>query len=274
MRPAVSGRVKQSTHDIAHRDNEHRNRNDGRVEHVRHVQDEDKENLRNAPNCRKPENGETDDRVPPRGGEVAPGRTHLQSIVRGADPDEERGKSRKHAKPEVNPERKINAHRRIGPTRKPHRKECRTGSTENAKRHVPRVNLDQVFGLDHLLHYTELGRSENGEENTIESQQAVCNPFGTRHITNDNCDNGSKHSHRRPCHHAALVEAPRKVARRRHHENGRREDGDLEQHAAPPEGRTFEREGEPTLEMDEKSHLDKNAAEGKNKEWNSTGVLA
>ena len=264
---------RKRTQHVAHRDDEHRNRDDRRVEHVRHVLDEDEENLRDAPDGGKSEDGEAHNRVPPRGREIAPGRTELQGIVGSADADEERRESRKRAKPEVNPEREIDAHRRIGPSRKPHREERCAGGTEHGKCHVPRVDFHEVFALDHLLHDTEFGRGENREEDAVKAEQAVSDPFGTSHITDNDSDNGGEHSHRRPGHHAALVEAAREITCRRHHENGRRENGDLEQHAAPPEGRAFERKGEPALEMDKKSHLDENTAKNKKQERNRARVF-
>ena len=69
------------------------------------------------------------------------------------------------------------------------------------------------------------------------------------------------------------METPGEVARGRHHEDAGCENGDLEQHAAPPERGSFERERKPALEVDEKSHLHEDAAKDENKVRDNTGVL-
>ena len=80
---------RKRTQHITHRDDKHRNRYDGRVEHVRHVLDKDEEYLRDPPNGGKSKDGKAHNRMPPRGSEIAPGRTELQGIVRSADADKE-----------------------------------------------------------------------------------------------------------------------------------------------------------------------------------------
>ena len=62
---------RKRTQHVAHRNDKHRYRDDRRVEHVRHVLDEDEEYLRNTPDGGKPENSKAHNRVPPRGREVA-----------------------------------------------------------------------------------------------------------------------------------------------------------------------------------------------------------
>ena len=93
-------------------------------------------------------------------------------------------------------------------------------------------------------------------------------------VAHDNRDDGGEHAHGRPRHHAALVVVAREVACRWHHEDARGKDGDLQKHAAPPEGGAFEREGEPTLEMDEQAHLNENAAKDKQQKQRGTRILA
>ena len=101
---------------VAHRNDEHRNRDNRRVEHVRHVLDKDEEYLRYTPDGRQPKDGKAHNRVPPRSCKIATGRTEFQGVVRSANTDEECCKSRKSTKPKINPKRKFNAHRRIRPT--------------------------------------------------------------------------------------------------------------------------------------------------------------
>ena len=69
------------------------------------------------------------------------------------------------------------------------------------------------------------------------------------------------------------MESSGKEARGRHHEDAWGENGDLEQHTAPPERGTFERERQPTLEVDEESHLHEDGTKDKNKVCDNTGVL-
>ncbi len=259
---------------VAQRDDEHRDGDDGRVEHVGHVLDEHQEYLSDAPECREPEDGEADNGMAPCGGEIAHGGAEPERVVVLAHADAESGDGCDDAEAEVNPQRKVDADGGIGPPGKSHREERGTRRAEDGVHHVPGVNLDEVFAFDHLLHDSELGRGEHGEEYAVEAQQAVGDPFGARHVAHDDRDDGGEHPDGAPCHHATLAEVPREVAGRGHHEDAGGEDGDLEQHAAPPERGTLEREGEPALEMDEQAHLHKDAAKDEQQEREDAGVLA
>ena len=155
------------TDKVTRGNDEHRYGNDRRVEHVVHALDEYEEYLRYAPEGGEPEDGEPHDGVAPGGGKIAHGGAHLELVVRYARADEEGGKGRKCAEPEVNPERKVDAYRGIGAARKPHREKRRTRGAEHGKRHVPRVYLHEVLVLDDFLHYPEFCRSEDREEHAV-----------------------------------------------------------------------------------------------------------
>ena len=199
--------------------------------------------MRDAPEGGKTEDGKSYDGVAPRGGEVSHGGAELERIVLGPHADAESRNGRDDAQAEVNPEGEFNADGRIGPARKSHGEKCRACRTEGGKRHIPGVDFHEVFAFDHFLHDTELCRSEYREENPVQAEESVGDPFRTRHVAYDNRDDGSEHSYRCPGYDTSLAVMTCEVACRRHHEDARCENGELEQHAAPPEGRPFERKG-------------------------------
>ena len=75
--------------------------------------------------------------------------------------------ARDDAQAEVNPESEFDAYRGVGPARKSHGEEGGSGGSECGKRHVPGIDFNEVFALDHLFHDAELGGGKDGEEYAI-----------------------------------------------------------------------------------------------------------
>ena len=91
------------------------------------------------------------------------------------------------------------------------------------------VDLHQVVSVGDFFHEADFRRAENGEEDAVEEQQCEC--AKVEPVTKEKCDkqNGDGHADGGPAHDLALGEAACEITCHMHHDDARREHGELEE---------------------------------------------
>ena len=129
---------------------------------------------------------------------------------------------------------------------------------------MPGIDFDKVVPGGDFFHDANLRGIENGEEYAVQEQQRECAKAELVTEEKRNQQNGNGHADGSPAHDTVLRKTPCKVTGDRHHDDARREHGELEQEAQPKESASFRIKSYPTLKMDEQSQLHERTEKNRN----------